>query len=69
MRLPILYASHRVIYVSSAYELYTDPRSGERLASDVGDYGEEDTTMASRFKKAFSNENVKVHFVGAWCVV
>ena len=67
MRIPIIYTYHRVIYVSSAYELYADPKSGKRLASDVGDTdGEEDTTMASRFKKAFSNENVKVHFVGAW---
>jgi uncharacterized protein (DUF2235 family) len=25
--------------------------------------------MADHFKRTFSNENVKVHFVGAWCVI
>ncbi|KIK04380.1 hypothetical protein K443DRAFT_4683 [Laccaria amethystina LaAM-08-1] len=54
-----------------AYELYVNPKSGERPASDVGDTdGQEDNmTMAARFKNAFSNENVKVHFVGAWDTV
>jgi hypothetical protein len=29
---------------------------------------EESVTMAERFKRAFSREGVKVHFVGAWYV-
>ena len=67
---PNLYASHKVIYVFSAYELYADPKSGERRANDVGGTDDQEhTTMAARFKNAFSNENVKVHFVGAWCVI
>ena len=62
--------SHKLIYVFSAYELYAKPENGQRSASDVGDAGGQETsTMASRFKKAFSYEDVTVHFVGAWCVV
>ena len=40
--------------------------------SDVGPHntsGEGKTTRADRFKKAFSRENVTVHFVGAWCII
>ena len=45
-------------------------KSDKHLASNVGDTdGEEKTTMPARFKKAFSYENVTVHFVGAWCVI
>ena len=56
----------------SAYELYADLKSGGRPVSNVGSHdtvGQELPTMADRFKKAFSNKNVKVHFVGAWCVI
>ena len=29
----------------------------------------EPLSMAERFKRTFSRNNVKVHFVGAWCVI
>ena len=64
--LPIL------IYVFSAYKLYVDPKSGGRPVSSVGSQdtdGQEHPTMAGRFKKTFSIQNVKVHFVGAWSVI
>ena len=51
----------------SAYELYADPNSDRRPASNVGT--QDTVTMADRFKTAFSHNNVTVHFVGAWCVI
>ena len=56
----------------SAYELYADPKSGGHPVRNVGSEdtdGQKRPTMADHFKKTFSNENVKVHFVGAWCVI
>ena len=65
-----LYPPHKVIYIFSAYELYANLKSARHRARNVGDTdGEGKTTMAARFKKAFSYENVTVHFVGAWCVI
>ena len=58
--------------IYSAYELYADPKSGGHPVRNVGSQdanGQEHLTMADHFKKTFSNENVKVHFVGAWCVI
>ncbi|KDR68085.1 hypothetical protein GALMADRAFT_1354883 [Galerina marginata CBS 339.88] len=57
-----------------AYELYADPKSDEPTATQVGvPLGESPQTerlsSADRFKKAFSYEDVKVHFVGAWDTV
>ncbi|EDR07594.1 uncharacterized protein LACBIDRAFT_388237 [Laccaria bicolor S238N-H82] len=52
-----------------AYQLYADSESGARPVSDVGANPEEKTTMADRFKKAFSHENLTVHFIGAWDTV
>ncbi|RXW16523.1 hypothetical protein EST38_g9336 [Candolleomyces aberdarensis] len=50
-----------------AYELYADPTSDEKVAPPVGSTSNpEPISMAERFKKAFSHEGVKVHFVGAW---
>ena len=68
---PDFYPSHTFIYIFSAYELYADLKSGERQASEVGpeETKEKKTTMAERFKKAFSRENVTVHFVGVWCII
>ena len=51
----------------SAYELYADPNSGGRPVSNVGT--QDTATKADRFKKAFSHKKVRVHFVGAWCVI
>lgn len=50
-----------------AYELYADPKSDKCTVTGVGSH--EETSMAERFKKAFSHKNVKVHFVGAWDTV
>ncbi|KIK05052.1 hypothetical protein K443DRAFT_4064 [Laccaria amethystina LaAM-08-1] len=56
-----------------AYELYADPKSGGHAVRNVRSHDDTDSqehpTMADRFKKAFPNENVKVHFVGAWDTV
>ncbi len=48
----------------SAYELYVDPKSDELEVTEVG--SDETMSMAERFKSAFSHNDVKVHFVGAW---
>ena len=72
MRLPISILLIVLIYVFSAYKLYADPKSGGRPVSSVGFQdtdSQEHPTMAGRFKKTFSNENVKVHFVSAWSVI
>ena len=58
--------------VFSAYELYIDPRSHLPEVTQVGSSQKQDkgtTSMAERFKKAFSYKDVTVHFVGAWCVM
>ncbi|KAF8883655.1 WD40-repeat-containing domain protein [Gymnopilus junonius] len=53
-----------------AYEVYADPKSDIETVAEVGEFVDEGTsTMAERFKKAFSHEGVKVHFVGAWDTV
>ena len=61
------------IKLFSAFELYADPKSDELTAAEVGALPLKDTeeavSSAERFKKAFSYEGVKVHFVGAWCVL
>jgi hypothetical protein len=98
--------------VLSAYQLYTDPKSGEKNVAPVGSTNNQETpgpheaptksqtnnswfpwfgagasgkdvpgnegasataaqesvSMAERFKRAFSRD-VRVHFVGAWCVI
>ena len=41
----------------------------KKIFSNESSHDTPDSNMAKRFKKAFSRENVKVHFVGAWCVV
>ena len=69
---PNLHLPFCLLNTFGAYELYADPNSGGRPVSNVGSHdtdSQELPTMADRFKKAFSNENVKVHFVGAWCVI
>jgi hypothetical protein len=35
----------------------------------AGGQAPESVSMAERFKRAFSQEGVRVHFVGAWCVI
>ncbi|KAF8901488.1 WD40-repeat-containing domain protein [Gymnopilus junonius] len=54
-----------------AYELYADPKSDELEVevTEVGESGGEKMSMAERFKRAFSQKGVKVHFVGAWDTV
>ena len=52
--------------IFSAYKLYADPRSDE-VTSIVG--SQYVTTKAEHFKRTFSHMNVRVHFVGAWCVI
>jgi hypothetical protein len=41
--------------------------SVERNSDNERGKGEAET-MAERFKKTFSRPDVKVHFVGAWCI-
>ena len=65
---PNLYPSHTLIYVFSAYELYADPTSDIPPVGSQETDGQENLSKAGHFKKTFSNENVKVHFVGAWCI-
>ena len=68
--------------IISAYELYVDPKSDEPEESRAvavgsnsqtfdatGARSNKPVTKAERFKKAFSHEGVKVHFVGVWCVM
>ncbi|KAH9485978.1 hypothetical protein JR316_0000040 [Psilocybe cubensis] len=50
-----------------AYELYRNSDSG--TTTDIGLRDASKTTRAARFKKAFSVDGVKVHFVGAWDTV
>ncbi|PPQ69959.1 hypothetical protein CVT26_013295 [Gymnopilus dilepis] len=58
------------LQIPFAYELYADPMSDEKTVREVGDSGKVVmTSMAERFKRAFSREDVKVHFVGAWDTV
>jgi hypothetical protein len=45
--------------IYSAYELYADLKGGPT---------DKTVDMAERFKKTFSRPDVKVHFLGAWCV-
>lgn len=54
--------------LSSAYELYADPKSDLKRVTRVGSQTQEKMSSAERFKKAFSYKDVKVHFVGAWYV-
>ena len=56
----------------SAYELYSDEESHSHTVTQVGTSQRQDknkTTKAERFRKAFSYEDVTVHFVGAWYVM
>lgn len=55
--------------IFSAYELYADLESGKPSVTQVGQTESQDVSMAQRFKNAFSHKVVKVHFVGAWCVM
>ncbi|KAF8879243.1 hypothetical protein BD779DRAFT_1612913 [Infundibulicybe gibba] len=48
-----------------AYELYADPESSQYTNSITG----ETFDMAARFKKTFSREGVRVHFIGVWDTV
>ncbi|KJA23435.1 hypothetical protein HYPSUDRAFT_137760, partial [Hypholoma sublateritium FD-334 SS-4] len=61
------------LQIPFAYELYADPKSDDITATEVGSKGlggsKDKTSSAERFKKAFSREEVKVHFVGAWDTV
>ncbi|CAA7268959.1 unnamed protein product [Cyclocybe aegerita] len=53
-----------------AYELYADETSDKQTANEVGSGGKgPNTSKAAHFKSAFSRDNVKVHFVGAWDTV
>ena len=69
MRLQICTVLVHSLDTFSAYELYAEPRSGLRSGGYVGNQPEETATNADRFKRAFSHPDVKVHFVGAWCVI
>ena len=53
----------------SAYELYAESNDGLPSSNYVGNQPEHTATNANRFKRAFSHPDVKVHFVGAWCVI
>jgi len=54
----------------SAFELYADLESDEPTVTQVGQVDSPgEMSMAKRFKSAFSHKDVKVHFVGAWCMV
>ena len=75
MQIPLcvlnLYLSRALIDNFSAYELYADRNSGPNPAKGVGSQNtnsQENPCKADHFKKTFSHENVKVHFVGAWCI-
>ncbi|PPQ69955.1 hypothetical protein CVT26_013291 [Gymnopilus dilepis] len=58
------------LQIPFAYELYADPKSDEKTVREVGESGKVVmTSMAERFKKAFSRDHVKVHFVGVWDTV
>ena len=45
-----------------------DSKARQQPASELGRSSQEYVSKAERFKRAFSRKNVKVHFVGAWCV-
>lgn len=45
----------------SAYELYADLKRHSKTGYDV-------EKSAQFFKNTFCQENVKIHFLGAWCV-
>jgi len=54
----------------SAYDLYFKSRKSEKqgTAPDLGLYPNDEPRLsrAARFKKTFSRDDVKIHFVGAW---
>jgi hypothetical protein len=51
---------HQLI-ISSAYELYADPKTDmPSTATAVGSQERDTITMAQRFKSTFSHNNVKV---------
>lgn len=63
--------------LSSAYELYADlpPKESPQEANGPEERltksqkkAKKSTNMAKRFKDTFSRPNVRVHFIGVWCV-
>ena len=62
-----VFFSHTHLHFS-AYELYADPKSDIPPVRSQETDSQETLSKAGHFKKTFSNENVKVHFVGAWCI-
>jgi len=59
-----------LIVIFSAYELYRDSGNDSDKAKNPKQVGsQKKISMADRFKNAFSHKGVRVHFVGAWCVI
>ncbi|TFK19343.1 hypothetical protein FA15DRAFT_697596 [Coprinopsis marcescibilis] len=52
-----------------AYELYADPNSDLLSSTEVGTGEDTYISKAERFKRAFSDPSVRVHFVGVWDTV
>ncbi|PPQ70201.1 hypothetical protein CVT25_011552 [Psilocybe cyanescens] len=66
-RVGLIYKGNEM-QIPFAYELYKNS-DRKTKATGIGSSDTKSTTSADRFKRAFSYEGVKVHFVGAWDTV
>jgi hypothetical protein len=69
------------LHSDSAYELYADLGGYRKTTkktnhsflrkrpSDTATQNSKTDNMADRFKRTFSREGVRVHFIGVWCVI
>jgi Uncharacterized alpha/beta hydrolase domain (DUF2235) len=52
----------------SAYELYADLKNESKKRTMQFKEDDLEVSAEAFFKKTFSRKDVKVHFLGAWCV-
>jgi hypothetical protein len=55
--------------ISWLYSLLWFKSSSRSTSSTVANQSSSKTSKADRFKEVFSRKDVKVHFVGAWCII